>query len=128
MYFDVMVCAPEVTVEVVNFTAPPLKDAVFRLPCHRRKVTVAVAVPPNCGVAVALNVTECPKFDGFSEEARRSWSRLYFTTCFTGFDVLPPNVLSPPYTAVILATPTGSADVLKTAEPPLRVPVPSIAP
>ena len=31
--FDVVVCAPEVTVEVVNFAAPPLRDAVFRPPC-----------------------------------------------------------------------------------------------
>ena len=85
-----------------------------------------VTVPPNCGVAV--KVTDYPKFDGFSEEAKHSWSRLYFTTCFTGFDVLPPNVLSPTYTAVILATPTGSAEVLKTAKPPLRVPVPSTDP
>jgi hypothetical protein len=37
MYFDVMGCAPEVTVEVVNFATPPLRDAVFRLACHRRR-------------------------------------------------------------------------------------------
>ena len=44
--------------------------------------------PVTCGVTVAVKVTDCPKFDGFSEEAQHSWSRLYFTTCFTGFDVL----------------------------------------
>jgi len=41
------------------------------------------------------------------------------------FDVLPPKLESPPYTVVIAFVPTGSVEVVKLAEPPLSVPVPS---
>jgi hypothetical protein len=41
------------------------------------------------------------------------------------FDVLPSKFKSPPYTAVIFDVPTGSAKVVKVAEPPVSDLVPS---
>src|ERR1700693_4208653 len=49
----------------------------------------------------------------------------YCTTCCTGFDLLLPKSESPPYTAVTGVVPTLSVEVIKTAEPPLKGPVPS---
>jgi hypothetical protein len=39
-----------------------------------------VTLPLNCGVTVAVNVTDCPKFDGFVEEARVVVVVALFTT------------------------------------------------
>jgi hypothetical protein len=83
-----------------------------------------VIVPPNFGVTLAVKVTDCPTFDGFSEEAKTVVVVALLTTCFTTFDVLPGRLESPPYTALIALVPTGNVDVIKLAEPPLNVPVP----
>ncbi len=47
------------------------------------------------------------------------------TTCFTAFDMLPAKRASPPYSAATAVVPFLSAEVVKLAEPPLNVPVPS---
>src|ERR1035438_5316126 len=78
----------------------------------------------NSGVTLAVNVTDCPTIDGFWEEAKAVVVVALLITWLTAFDLLPANVESPPYTAVTAFFPTGRADVVKLAEPPLNVPVP----
>jgi hypothetical protein len=47
------------------------------------------------------------------------------TTCFTGFDVLPSKIMSPPYTALIWGESPANIEVVNVAEPPFNDPVPS---
>jgi hypothetical protein len=49
----------------------------------------------------------------------------FFTTCFTGFDVLRAKFESPLYTALIPVVPTFSVEVAKLAKPPNNFFVPS---
>ena len=70
--------------------------------------------------------TDCPEFEGFSDEASVVVVLARFTTWLTAFDVLPPKFESPPYTAVIGSVPTFRVEVVKLAEPPLNAPFPSI--
>jgi len=70
LYVAVMVCVPWARVVVVYFAAPPLSVTVFRVVVPSLKVTLPVGVPLNCGVTLAVNVTDCPTFEGFSEEAK----------------------------------------------------------
>jgi predicted small secreted protein len=82
-------------------------------------------VPLNCGATLAVKVTDCPTFDGFSDEVKAVVVVALLTTWLTAFDVLPGKFESPPYTALIASVPAGSVEVLKLAEPPLNAPVPS---
>jgi hypothetical protein len=85
-----------------------------------------LTVPLNCGVTFAVKVTDCPKFDGFCEEVKVVVVVALLTTWLTVFDVLPVKFESPPYTALIVSVPAGSAEVVKLAEPPLNDPVPNL--
>ena len=87
--------------------------------------TLPVTVPLNSGATLAVKVTDCPSFDGFSDEAKVVVVVALPTTWLTAFDVLRAKVESPPYTALIGSVPTFSVEVVKLAEPPLNVPVPS---
>src|SRR5205814_562825 len=49
-----------------------------------------------------------------------------FTVSFSTADVLVMKLTSPAYTAVMLWLPTDKVEVVKTASPPLSVPVPSV--
>jgi hypothetical protein len=60
-----------------------------------------VTLPLNCGVTLAVKVTDCPEFDGFREEANAVVVVALLTTCFSTFDVLPKKFESPAYTALI---------------------------
>ena len=84
-----------------------------------------MGVPLNCGATVAVKVTDCPEFDGFSDEAKAVVVVALLTTWLTAFDVLPGKFESPLYTALIAFVPTGNVEVVKLAEPPLNVPVPN---
>ena len=79
----------------------------------------------DCGVTLAVKVTDCPKFDGFSDEAKAVVVVALFTTWLTVFDLLGAKFKSPPYTALIAVVLAMSAEVVKLAEPPLNVPVPN---
>jgi hypothetical protein len=52
-------------------------------------LTRPVGVPLNCGVTLAVRVTDCPKFEGFCDEINAVVVVALPTTCFTAFDVLP---------------------------------------
>ena len=60
-----------------------------------------MTVPTNCGVTLAVKVTDCPKFDGFSDEVRAVVVVALLTTWLTAFDVLAAKFESPLYTALI---------------------------
>jgi len=60
-----------------------------------------VTVPLNCGVTLAVKVTDCPTLDGFRDEAKAVVVVALPSTCFTAFDVLLAKFESPAYTALI---------------------------
>lgn len=90
------------------------------------KATLPVGVPP-ADETVAVNFTETPRPDGFSEEAKAVVVVAALTTWLSAFDVLPAKFESPAYVAVIELVPSGSVEVVRVAEPLLNVPVPSDA-
>jgi hypothetical protein len=78
-YTAVIACAPPTRANVVNAPTPPLSVPVPRAVEPSLNVTVPVGVPePAVGFTVAVNVTPCPKADGFSEETR--------VTCVAGVE------------------------------------------
>lgn len=68
-YSAVIVCVPTVSDEVLKVATPlPFKDtAVPRLLPLSLNCTVPDGVPA-LAVTVAVNVTDCPKSDGFTDE------------------------------------------------------------
>ena len=85
-----------------------------------------VTVPLYSGVTLAVKVTACPEFDGFGEDVKVVAVEALSTTWLTTFDVLPAYVESPLYLALMLNVPAASVEVLKLAEPLLRLPVPNV--
>jgi hypothetical protein len=77
---------PELRVPVPSVVLPSLK------------VTVPVAA---LGVTVAVNVTEDPNVEGLLDEVTAVELDAWFTVWVKPDDVLPANILSPPYTAVM---------------------------
>jgi hypothetical protein len=85
-----------------------------------------VTVPLNCGATLAVKVTDCPKIDGLSEEAKVVVVVALVTTWLAVFDVLLAKFESPEYTALTLSELlTISVDVAKMAVPLLKAPVPN---
>jgi hypothetical protein len=84
---------------------------------------------PDGPETVAVNVTDWPLSEGFSDEVSDVVEvalAAEFTTCVSTGEVEPVKFVSPPYDAVIECEPVASADVLSIAWPDaLRVPVPS---
>jgi hypothetical protein len=86
-----------------------------------------LTAPSNCDVTLAVKVTDCPAFDGFSEETTVVMVVVLLTSCCTGFEVLSAKVESPPYTALTAVVPGGSDEVVMAAVPLLKVAVPKTA-
>lgn len=84
-----------------------------------------MTLPLNCGVTLAVKVTDCPKFDRFRDEAKVVVVVALLTTWFTTFEVLPMKLASPPYTALMGWVPAGRVEVAKLAEPPLNLAAPN---
>jgi hypothetical protein len=55
-----------------------------------------LTVPLNCGTTLAVKVTDCPSFDGFSDEVKEVVVVALLTTWLTAFDVLLAKLESPP--------------------------------
>ena len=68
---------------------PLPKDLVPRLVAPSMKVIFPVGVPEIAGVTVAVNVTEAPKVDGFSEDETAVVLSARFTVWLNAADVLP---------------------------------------
>jgi hypothetical protein len=92
----VIVWLPAASVAVDIEAVPELKLAVPNVIAESRKVTVPVAVPVNCGVIVAVNVTVWPKIDGFNELATVLALVALFNVCVMAADALLLMLLSPP--------------------------------
>jgi hypothetical protein len=87
-----------------------------------KKVTVPVAVD---GVTVAVSVTDCANWEGFTDDPRP----VVETACTTWVrmpDALVASSMSLPYAAVMLWLPTLRALVASVAVPELNVPVPML--
>jgi len=112
------------SVEVVKVATPPVSVPVPRVVAPSRNVTDPVGEPP-APVTVAVNVTDWPTSDGFTEEAsavvlapRTAWE--------IALEVLVAKFASPAYFAVIECVPAVSVDVANVATPELRVPDPRV--
>ena len=76
-------CDIAVNAEVENVAIPPLSVPVPRVVAPSLKVTVPVASEGS----VAVNITELPKLDGFSEDARLMLGAVLPTVCVTAVEV-----------------------------------------
>jgi hypothetical protein len=75
-------------------------------------------VPAVVELTVAVNVTDCPTFDGFGDAPKDAVVTAFveaFTVCVSAADVLAVKFESPPYTAVIDCDPRVSEDVANVA-------------
>src|SRR5271157_1387248 len=120
-----MECDPAASPAVLKLACPPLSVPVPSVAPPFLKVTMPVGVPVVVDFTVAVKVTVAPKAAGFFDETTETELPALLTFWIRGGDVLPANFESPPYTASIALVPTGNAEVVKLAEPPLNVPVPS---
>ena len=119
-----MLCGPPERVAVLKTATPPLR---LRLPIvipSDMNVTVPPGVPAP-EVTVAVNVTDCPTPEGFSELARVVVVPALVTVSGSSADVLLAKVASPGYVALIGSVPALSDEVVKLAAPLASVPVPS---
>ena len=106
---------------------PPTKVAAPSARVPDLNVTDPVGTPEVVAVTVALNVTDSPTVDGFSDELSAVLVVVLFTTCDTAAEVLAAWLASPLYATVTLCVPTVSADVASDAAPPAKFCVPNVA-
>jgi hypothetical protein len=66
LYVAVMECVPAVSAAVVSEALPPLRATAPRELPPSKNCTVPVG--PNDGLTVAVNVTDCPDDEGFSDD------------------------------------------------------------
>jgi hypothetical protein len=116
-YTAVIECDPTDSAEVEKDATPPLSVPVPSVVMPSLKVTVpdGLPAPGLLTVTVAVNVTDCPNFDGFALEVSVVDVSALFTTWLTAELVLPLKLVSPPYTAVIECEPTARLEVENVA-------------
>jgi hypothetical protein len=68
LYTAVIECVPTGRVEVVYLAIPPLSAPVFNVVVPSLNITVPDGVPAVEDFTVAVNVTDWPKIEGFSED------------------------------------------------------------
>lgn len=87
-----------VSAEVENVADPPLRVPVPSVVAPSLNVTVPVGVPlPGATTAmVAVNVTDCPKTDGFADEMTIVVVLGTLTVCVSVEEVLVLKFVSPP--------------------------------
>ena len=83
-------CGPAARAEVVNVATPPLSvpEPIGLPPSRNVTDPVGVPVPGATAVTVAVNVTDWPKTEGFSDEVTAVAVLPLLTTC--GFPVIEP--------------------------------------
>jgi hypothetical protein len=88
---------PTASDEVVNVALPELKAAVARVEAPSRKVTVPVGVPDPGATAltVAVNVTDWPNTDGFTDEVTAVELLALLTVWVMGAEVPLVKFVSP---------------------------------
>jgi hypothetical protein len=89
---------PTANVLLLNVARPPLNVRVARVVVPSLKATDPPGVPPPGATAltVAVNVTDWPKADGFTDDVTAVVVLAWFTVCVTAADVLPLKFVSPP--------------------------------
>ena len=107
---------------------PPLKISVSSSvePSKNSTCPVGAARPEaeDVGETVAVNVTESPEIDGFSDDCRLVWLPPRFTTWInTGVELAPMKLGSPTYCTTIECDPIARVDVVYAAEPSTSVAV-----
>jgi len=86
---------PDGSAAVVSTATLLLRDAVPRLVLPLLKVTVPVAVPPNCPETVAVKVTDCAVTEGLGDEVKVVDEVALPTNWLAAVDVLPAKFASP---------------------------------
>ena len=87
-YTAVIDRVPWLTVDVVSVATPPLSVPVPITVVPSLKVTVPVGTGPVAELTVAVNVTACPRVEGFRLELTRVVVAARFTTWLSTVDVL----------------------------------------
>ena len=90
-----MLAVPTGKVVVVNLAFPALSVPDPNAVVPFINFTVPVGVPLNCGSTVAVNVTDCPNLDGFSDDPTVIVVVAGKMTWLTAVDVLGANDESP---------------------------------
>src|SRR5438876_11019852 len=88
-YVALMPCDPTDNVETIILACPATSGAVPKLvpPWSKLTVPVGVPLPGATATTVAVNVTGCPKTDGFDDEEIVAWLSV-LTKCGSPADVL----------------------------------------
>lgn len=89
-----MECEPAVSADNASVACPALNVPLPMVLVPSRNFTVPLGVPP-VPVTAAVNVTESPTVDGFSDDVRTVVVASPFTVCVKAAETLPPNVVSP---------------------------------
>ena len=89
-----MECEPPVSVVVVSDALPALKATVPKEVAPSKNCTVPVG--PKDGLIVAVNVTESPNVEGFTDDVNAVVELALLTVCVIAEDVLPAKMASPP--------------------------------
>ena len=76
--------------------AEPFSGPVPSVVAPSLNVIVPVGVPAALEVTVAVNVTDCPKGDGFSEDVTVAVLAAVFTVCVSAAEVLVAKLALPP--------------------------------
>lgn len=84
-------------------------------------VTVPVGTPDVADVTVAVNVTDVPKVEGFSDDVTAMEVPARFTVWVNTDDVLSMKFAVPVYTAVMECASAERVVVVKAAIPPVSV-------
>jgi len=97
-YAAVMEWDPRASAEVVSVAcALPFSEPVPRAAVPSMNVTVPVGVPePEVAVTVAVNVTDCPIADGFTDDFSVVALAAWLTTWLKVADALAWKFVSPP--------------------------------
>ena len=85
LYTAVMEWAPTARLETINVAEPLGIGAVPSRVVPSRNCTVPVA---EAGDSAAVNVTGCPKLDGFAEEVNTTLEGALLTACARAAEVL----------------------------------------
>jgi len=83
-----MECEPVVSAAVVSNALPPLNANVPNEVAPSKNSTVPVG--PKDGLTVAVNVTDCPNVEGFTDDVNAVVVLALVTVCVIADDVLPP--------------------------------------
>jgi hypothetical protein len=106
---------------VVNVATPLAMVPVPMFVVPSLKVTVPDAVAGN---TVAVNVTDAPNVEGFSEDVSVVPVGACVTVCDTAEEVLTRSLESPLYVAVKECEPTEAVEKVRVATPPPTAPEP----